>query len=95
MEKCPRCNKNELYDTQVFNCLSRTTRSADTEPVYVCNPCGTDEALQQWELDGYCTPQDEWPIKEHVYKNAIRAFQQSHDIYITELMESEFNEQEA
>jgi|8_EtaG_2_1085327.scaffolds.fasta_scaffold66488_2 hypothetical protein len=91
-EKCPRCNNNDLHPTQVFNSLSRTTRTADTKAVYVCNPCGTDEALQQHDLEGYCTPQSEWPIEEHMFKHMIEMFQRSHDRYITELMESEFDE---
>lgn len=58
---CPRCNDVELHEEQVMNALSRTTRGADDVPVYVCPPCGTGEAMNEY-FDGGTEPQSEWPV---------------------------------
>ena len=39
MKKCPRCHKETLEDIQAQNSLSRRGN------VYICNPCGDEEAL--------------------------------------------------
>jgi len=39
MKICPRCEKETLEDEQVLNSLSRRG------DVYICNPCGDEEAL--------------------------------------------------
>ena len=50
MEPCPRCGVRRLDPKQVLNSLSRTTRTKETVPVYVCNVCGMDEAFEDLEL---------------------------------------------
>lgn len=39
--KCPRCNKEKLHDNPVMNPLSRHFN------VYICDPCGNDEAFSR------------------------------------------------
>jgi len=39
MKECPRCHKQTLEDEQALNSLSRRGN------VYICNPCGDEEAL--------------------------------------------------
>ena len=39
MKNCPRCNKETLEDEPALNSLSRRGN------VYICNPCGDEEAL--------------------------------------------------
>ncbi len=39
MKTCPRCHKETLEDEQALNSLSRRGN------VYICNPCGDEEAL--------------------------------------------------
>ena len=59
---CPRCDRNPMADPQALNALSR-----HHEDVYVCSPCGEDEAVLDWchyiaggNLD--YQPQ-EWPLR--------------------------------
>ena len=54
---CPRCGQLAI----TVKALSRTTRAKGDTPVYVCSPCGTDEAMQDW-LQGGATPRKDWPI---------------------------------
>ena len=45
---CPRCGwPQAMRDPVAANALSRCTRGPDA-PLYVCSPCGTSEAFQQW-----------------------------------------------
>ena len=45
---CPRCGTPlAMRDPVEANALSRCTRGPDA-PLYVCSPCGTSEAFQQW-----------------------------------------------
>jgi hypothetical protein len=39
MKNCPRCHKETLEDEPALNSLSRRGN------IYICNPCGDDEAL--------------------------------------------------
>ena len=57
---CPRCAASQLKTPIEINALSRTTRNPGDKPVYVCSPCGTDEAMQDW-LQGGATPRKKWP----------------------------------
>ena len=59
--QCPRCEQVELNEVEVLNALSRRTRSADADSVYVCSPCGTHEAFQD-AFDNGATPISEWPV---------------------------------
>ena len=46
---CPRCGTPLAMRHPVeANALSRCTRNEDDTPLYVCSPCGTSEAFQQW-----------------------------------------------
>lgn len=50
-DTCPRCGEgipNNAQRGEYPGALSRWTRSATDEPIYVCSDCGTDEALIQW-----------------------------------------------
>ena len=59
--QCPRCEQVELNEVEVLNALSRRTRSADADSVYVCSPCGTHKAFQD-AFDNGATPISEWPV---------------------------------
>jgi len=39
MKICPRCHQKTMEDEQALNSLSRRGN------VYICNPCGDEEAL--------------------------------------------------
>ena len=56
---CPRCgtplSMREPVDT---NALSRCSRGADDLPLWVCSPCGVDEALR--EFAGILDPPSSW-----------------------------------
>jgi len=43
MKTCPRCHEETLEDEQALNSLSR--RGNLRFQVYICNPCGDEEAL--------------------------------------------------
>ena len=46
---CPRCGTPlAMRDPVETNALSRCTRNEGDAPLYVCPPCGTSEAFQQW-----------------------------------------------
>ena len=46
---CPRCGTPLAMRQPVeANALSRCTRGEDDAPLYVCSPCGTSEAFQEW-----------------------------------------------
>ena len=88
MTLCPRCETTPLRVPQVMNSLSRCTRGIDDEHVYVCNPCGTDEAFEEYHQHGDgLTPMINWPIEERVNQDIIDMLQVKHDINITEQME--------
>ena len=88
MMLCPRCETTPLRVLQVMNSLSRCTRGIDDEHVYVCNPCGTDEAFEEYHQHGDgLTPMINWPIEERVNQDIIDMLQVQHDINITEQME--------
>ena len=62
---CPRCGQPAI----TVKALSRTTRAEGDTPVYVCSPCGVEEAIHEVgasnELaEGHhgATPRKEWPI---------------------------------
>ena len=87
-ELCPRCERVSLRVPQVMNSLSRCTRGIEDEAVYVCNPCGTDEAFEEYHQHGDgLTPMINWPIEERVNQDIIDMLQVQHDINITEQME--------
>ena len=88
MTLCPRCETTPLRVPQVMNSLSRCTRGIDDEHVCVCNPCGTDEAFEEYHQHGDgLTPMINWPIEERVNQDIIDMLQVLHDINITEQME--------
>ena len=85
---CPRCKRVPLRTPQVMNSLSRCTRGIDDEAVYVCNPCGTDEAFEEYHQQGDgLTPMNNWPVEERTNQELIDVLQVQHDINITEMME--------
>ena len=46
---CPRCGTPlAMRDPVEANALSRGTRGEHDAPLYVCPPCGTSEAFEQW-----------------------------------------------
>lgn len=51
---CPRCGRNTMRERPVLNALSRY---AD---VYVCNDCGTEEAIG--DMLGEVLPLPEWSM---------------------------------
>lgn len=51
---CPRCGYDRMDEQPIRNALSRY---AD---VYVCNECGTDEALR--DMKGDILPLNKWSI---------------------------------
>lgn len=62
--RCPRCRgfiPNNDTPGAYIGALSRTTRGANDEPIYVCSQCGTDEAMLQFTTGRTSTP-DEWPV---------------------------------
>ncbi len=89
MTLCPRCERSIMRVPQVMNSLSRCTRGIDDEHVYVCNPCGTDEAFEEYHSDigNGLTPMNNWPVEERTNQELIDVLQVQHDIYITEMME--------
>ena len=87
MKPCPRCGEKRLNPTKVMNALSRTTRTQESTPVYVCTMCGQDEAFEDYLREG-ATPQSEWPLSELANKDIVEMLQQQHDIFITEQMET-------
>jgi len=88
MKSCPRCGEKRLRTPQVMNALSRTTRTQESTPVYVCTACGQDEAFEDYFTEDGATPQSEWPLSELVNKDIVEMLQQQHDIWITEQMEA-------
>ena len=59
---CPRCESKSLVVPVTHNALSRPPREPSDTPVYVCSPCGEEEAWQ--DFGGGATPQDQWPVVE-------------------------------
>jgi len=56
---CPRCGwPQAMRDPVAANALSRCTRGEDDAPLYVCPPCGTSEAFEQWA--GQLRPPSTW-----------------------------------
>ncbi len=93
MDECPRCGENTLNPTQVMNALSRTTRMEGDTPVYVCSPCGTDEALEDFNRAGGATPQSDWNLIKifgHTNKEMLDEIEKTNDVRITELLEKQF-----
>jgi len=70
VERCPRCGERTLKEPIKTNALSRTTRGYFDEPVWVCSDCGTDEALEDYFLDG-ATIQDSWPMESRSFPVVI------------------------
>ena len=53
---CPRCRSVALRTPLGANAWSRTSRGEGDVPVYVCSPCGSDEAGEDLQLPGGATP---------------------------------------
>ena len=51
---CPRCGYNRMYGTAEKNALSRHAN------VYVCNACGTEEAVM--DMAGEQLPLNQWSM---------------------------------
>jgi hypothetical protein len=67
---CPRCQRNHYTPygepwergDPLPPALSRTTRGADDAPIYVCSPCGQDEAMKEF-FHGETDPPEDWPVE--------------------------------
>lgn len=56
--KCPRCQLFDLAEVQAQNALSRF----DSD-LYICSPCGEDEAVRDF-FDGFRRMEPcEWPVR--------------------------------
>jgi hypothetical protein len=56
--KCPRCQLSDLAEVQAQNALSRF----DSD-LYICSPCGEDEAVRDF-FDGFRRMEPcEWPVR--------------------------------
>ena len=56
--KCPRCQLSDLAELQAQNALSRF----DSD-LYICSPCGEDEAVRDF-FDGFRRMEPcEWPVR--------------------------------
>ncbi len=88
MKSCPRCDEKRIDPMQVLNSLSRTTRTEESTPIYVCNVCGMDEAFEDFYKDSGATPQNEWPLKELANKELVEMLQRQHDLFITNELEN-------
>ena len=56
--KCPRCQLSDLAEVQAQNALSRF----DSD-LYICSPCGEDEAVRDF-FDGVRRMEPcEWPVR--------------------------------
>ena len=56
--KCPRCRLSDLAEVQAQNALSRF----DSD-LYICSPCGEDEAVRDF-FDGFRRMEPcEWPVR--------------------------------
>lgn len=45
---CPRCGKMNMVKPVYHNALSRKTRDVNSDKIWVCSMCGTDEALIEY-----------------------------------------------
>lgn len=52
---CPRCGQRALDPVEVRNSLSRHQKNT-----YICNVCGTDEAMR--DAFGMTLPYEEWYV---------------------------------
>ena len=56
--KCPRCRVSDLAEVQAQNALSRMGAG-----LYICSPCGEDEAVRDF-FDGFRRMEPcEWPVR--------------------------------
>jgi len=56
--KCPRCQLSDLAEVQAQNALSRFDPD-----LYICSPCGEDEAVRDF-FDGFRRMEPcEWPVR--------------------------------
>jgi hypothetical protein len=56
--KCPRCRVSDLAEVQAQNALSRFDSG-----LYICSPCGEDEAVRDF-FDGFRRMEPcEWPVR--------------------------------
>ena len=56
--KCPRCQLSDLAEVQAQNALSRFDSG-----LYICSPCGEDEAVRDF-FDGFRRMEPcEWPVR--------------------------------
>ena len=67
---CPRCGEHSMMTPLQINALSRTTRDPNSDPMWVCSDCGTDEGLMDAFLAG-ATKQHLWPIDERPFQYFI------------------------
>lgn len=54
--RCPRCMVTELEIEQARNALSRVT------DMYICTPCGMDEAVRDFAPSLKVRQKHEWPV---------------------------------
>lgn len=83
---CPRCHKAGLKKEMVMNSLSRCTRGENVKAIYVCNPCGTDEAFEEYHTDQTLTPVSDWPIEKRSNEILLDVIQNQIDIHLAELI---------
>jgi len=55
---CPRCGEHSIVEPRALNALSRTTRGLEDIAVYVCSPCGRDEAMRDFAGLSH----SDWPV---------------------------------
>jgi hypothetical protein len=66
---CPRCEQHYFTDYGAEGphpkpALSRQTRGANDDPVYVCSACGAHEAMEEFAHGtGRSTPIKFWPVR--------------------------------
>lgn len=65
LRTCPRCASHFLEnDVLEANALSRTSRGADQESVYICSWCGMQESIE--DMATKLSPQSAWPVMHNI-----------------------------
>ena len=71
---CPRCGDHSMMTPIEINALSRTTRDPNGPSIWVCSPCGTDEAFEDAFLTG-ATELMSWPLPQRTFHYMIEEMQ--------------------
>jgi len=59
---CPRCENNYYTPYGEEGRYPKPALSRTDNKTYICDPCGTEEALQDLSRETLARP-DEWPVK--------------------------------